>query len=220
MLLPICCNNQLPQHFTCQQTLHSTGPPSKPSTPHTIHIISAILPPRRYLQNNPPRGQKQRSRNKHRHYRSLHNPHQILNPHHQARPPLHLRSHIHQNKLPQCIKLYFTDVYLFCVHKDPKDTTKLCPLGIPTAIQHLIASHVAHTLRDKFSSHLLVGASCQSSKVSSKVLPVPLTDVCLSRSVHSGNDGHLGVVPWGASMSLHSVSCVPIIYLCSHSRAP
>ncbi len=57
-----------------------------------------------------------------------------------------------------------------------------------------------------------VGASRQSSKVSSKVLPVPLTDVCLSRSVRSGNDGRPGVVPWGASMSLHSVfSCANII---------
>ena len=65
-----------------------------------------------------------------------------------------------------------------------------------------------------------VGASRQSSKVSSKVLPVPLTDVCFSRSVRSRNDGRPGVVPWGASMSLHSVSRVPIIYLCSRSRAP
>ena len=64
-----------------------------------------------------------------------------------------------------------------------------------------------------------VGASCQSSKVSSKVLPGPLTDVCLSRSVHSMNDGHLGVVPWGAYMSLHSVSGVPIVYLCLCLRA-
>jgi hypothetical protein len=64
-----------------------------------------------------------------------------------------------------------------------------------------------------------VGASRRSSKVSSKVLPVPLTDVCLSRSVHSGNDGRPGVVPWSASMSLHSVSCVPIVYLCLRLRA-
>ena len=64
-----------------------------------------------------------------------------------------------------------------------------------------------------------VGASRRSSKVSSKVLPVPLTDVCLSCSVRSGNDGHLGVVPWGASMSLHSVSRVPIVYLCLRLRA-
>jgi hypothetical protein len=61
-----------------------------------------------------------------------------------------------------------------------------------------------------------VGASCRSSKVSSKVLPVPLTDVCLLHSVHSGNDGRLGVVPWGSSMSLHLVSRVPIVYLCLH----
>jgi hypothetical protein len=38
--------------------------------------------------------------------------------------------------------------------------------------------------------------------------------------VRSGNDGRPGVVPWGASMSLHSVSRVLIIYLCSRSRAP
>ena len=57
-----------------------------------------------------------------------------------------------------------------------------------------------------------VGASRRSSKVSSKVLPVPLTDVCLSRSVRSGNDGRPGVVPWGASMSLHlAVLCANII---------
>jgi hypothetical protein len=45
-----------------------------------------------------------------------------------------------------------------------------------------------------------VGASRQNSKVSSKVLPVPLTDVCLSRSVRSGNNRHPGVVPWGTSI--------------------
>jgi len=64
-----------------------------------------------------------------------------------------------------------------------------------------------------------VGASRGSSKVSCKVLLVPLTDVCLLRSVGSRNDGCLGVVPWGASMSLHSVSRVPIVYLCLRSRA-
>ena len=65
-----------------------------------------------------------------------------------------------------------------------------------------------------------VGASRRSSEVSSKFRAVPLTDVCLSRSVRSGNDGCPGVVPWGASMSLHSVSCVPIIYLCLRSCVP
>ena len=62
---------------------------------------------------------------------------------------------IYKNNLPTNIKRYFTDVYLFCLHKDPKDPTKLRPLGIPTAIRRLIASHVAHTLRTKFANHLL-----------------------------------------------------------------
>ena len=62
---------------------------------------------------------------------------------------------IYKNKLPENIKRYFTDVYLFCLHKDPRDPTKLRPLGIPTAIRCLIASHVARTLRQKFANHLL-----------------------------------------------------------------
>jgi hypothetical protein len=62
---------------------------------------------------------------------------------------------IYQNKLPQPIKRYFTNVYLFCLHKDPNDSSKLRPLGIPTAMRRLIASHVARTLRDEFSAHLL-----------------------------------------------------------------
>jgi len=62
---------------------------------------------------------------------------------------------IYKNKLPENIKRYFTDVYLFCLHKDPRDPTKLRPLGIPTAIRRLIASHVAKTLRQKFTNHLL-----------------------------------------------------------------
>jgi len=62
---------------------------------------------------------------------------------------------IYQNNLPPTIKRYFTDVYLFCLHKDPNDKTKLRPLGIPTAIRRLIASHVAHSFREKFARHML-----------------------------------------------------------------
>ena len=62
---------------------------------------------------------------------------------------------IYQNNLPESVKYYFTDVFLFCLHKDPNDHTKLRPLGIPTAIRRLIGTHVARTLRDKFATHLL-----------------------------------------------------------------
>jgi hypothetical protein len=62
---------------------------------------------------------------------------------------------IFQNKLPPKIQHYFTDVYLFCLHKSPTDPTKLRPLGIPTAIRRIVASHVARTLKSKFASHLL-----------------------------------------------------------------
>ena len=72
--------------------------------------------------------------------------------------PSHLNfifNQIYQNNLPQPITRYFTDVYLFCLHKDPLDKSKLRPLGIPTAIRRLIASHVAHTFREKFARHML-----------------------------------------------------------------
>ena len=32
---------------------------------------------------------------------------------------------IYQNNLPPPIKFYFTDLYLFCLHKDPRDKSKL-----------------------------------------------------------------------------------------------
>ena len=61
---------------------------------------------------------------------------------------------IYQNDIPPDITRYFTDVYLFCLHKDPSDPSKLRPLGIPTAIRRIIATHVARTLKQKFAYHL------------------------------------------------------------------
>jgi hypothetical protein len=66
----------------------------------------------------------------------------------------------------------------------------------------------------------LRNAAARAAKLVARSVSVPPTDVCLLRSVRSGNDGRLRVVPWGTSMSLHSASRVPIIYLCSRSRAP
>jgi hypothetical protein len=62
---------------------------------------------------------------------------------------------IYQKNLPDVIKHYFTGVYLFCLHKDPNNHTKLRPLVIPTAIQCLIATHNAGSLKSKFATHLL-----------------------------------------------------------------
>jgi hypothetical protein len=62
---------------------------------------------------------------------------------------------IYQNNLPPPIRRYFTNVHFFCLHKDPLDKSKLCPLGTPTTIRRLIASHVAHTFRKKFARYML-----------------------------------------------------------------
>ena len=50
---------------------------------------------------------------------------------------------IYRNKLLQCIKGYFTDIYLFRLNKDPKDTTKL---PTPLAFQQPPAALLPATL--------------------------------------------------------------------------
>eukprot|EP00956_Cyclotella_meneghiniana_P015018 scaffold22773_cov35-Cyclotella_meneghiniana.AAC.1 len=50
---------------------------------------------------------------------------------------------------------YFTSTYLFCLHKDPDDPTKLRPIGVPTALRRILASHIAKTFRVRFARHLL-----------------------------------------------------------------
>ena len=54
---------------------------------------------------------------------------------------------IFTNKLPSAIKPYLRDTYLFCLHKDPDDPTKLRPIGVPTAIRRIIGNHIATTYR-------------------------------------------------------------------------
>ena len=62
---------------------------------------------------------------------------------------------IYHGQIPTIAKKFFTDTYLFCLHKDTNDPNKLRPIGIPTATRRIIASHIAFTLRDKFAHHLL-----------------------------------------------------------------
>ena len=62
---------------------------------------------------------------------------------------------IYTNNIPPPIQHFFSDVYLFCLHKDINDASKLRPIGIPTAIRRLIARHVAQTFKSKFAEFLL-----------------------------------------------------------------
>ena len=62
---------------------------------------------------------------------------------------------IHNGLIEPDMEPYFTTTYLFCLHKDPHDLSKLQPLGIQTAIRQIITNHVAHSLRSKYASHLL-----------------------------------------------------------------
>lgn len=63
---------------------------------------------------------------------------------------------IYTNNIPPPIQHFFSDIYLFCLHKDINDASKLRPIGIPTAIRRLIARHVAQTFKSKkFAEFLL-----------------------------------------------------------------
>ena len=62
---------------------------------------------------------------------------------------------IFQGNIPRIARAFFTDTYLFCLHKDPDDLSKLRPIGIPSAIRRIIASHIAQQWKDKFALHLL-----------------------------------------------------------------
>ena len=50
---------------------------------------------------------------------------------------------------------YFSNTYLFCLYKDENNPSKLRPIGFPTALQRIIASHVARTFRKRFAKDLL-----------------------------------------------------------------
>jgi hypothetical protein len=63
---------------------------------------------------------------------------------------------IYKNNIPATIRRFFMDMYLFCLHKDPSDHSKLRPLGIPTAIRRLVATHVTRTLKSKFAAHVFL----------------------------------------------------------------
>eukprot|EP00985_Skeletonema_marinoi_P025285 scaffold18439_cov192-Skeletonema_marinoi.AAC.7 len=37
------------------------------------------------------------------------------------------------------------ETYLFCLHKDPDDSSKVRPIEVPTAIRRIIGNHIEHS---------------------------------------------------------------------------
>jgi hypothetical protein len=56
----------------------------------------------------------------------------------------HIFTIVFRREIPPILRHFFTDTYLFCLHKDPHNEKKLQPIGIPTAIRQIIATHVAN----------------------------------------------------------------------------
>jgi len=78
-----------------------------------------------------------------------------LNDHMINRNLQNLFNMIYQGHIPPAACHFFTDTYLFCLHKDPNDETKLRPIGIPTAMRRIMTTHIAQQWKDKFALHLL-----------------------------------------------------------------
>jgi hypothetical protein len=51
---------------------------------------------------------------------------------------------VYQGETPPKTRHFFTDTYLFCLHKDSHNEKKLQPIGIPTAMRQIITTHVAN----------------------------------------------------------------------------
>ncbi|EJK62496.1 hypothetical protein THAOC_16889 [Thalassiosira oceanica] len=62
---------------------------------------------------------------------------------------------VYQGLVPAPARRFFRDSYLFCLYKDPSDPSKLRPIGVPSALRRIIASHVAKVYKDTFAAHLL-----------------------------------------------------------------
>ena len=62
---------------------------------------------------------------------------------------------LYNNLIPKPIQQLFTDTYLFCLYKDPEVLTELRPLGIPSALRRIIASHIAQNTITYFEQRLL-----------------------------------------------------------------
>ena len=57
-------------------------------------------------------------------------------------------------KIPPDIVPYFTDTYLFCLHKSLEDDKLLRPIGIPSALRRIICNHISREYRQLFAQDL------------------------------------------------------------------
>ena len=61
---------------------------------------------------------------------------------------------VYNNTVPMETQCYFRDRYLLFLYKDPEDMTKLRPIGIPSAMRQIIASHVSAYTRQRFARRI------------------------------------------------------------------
>ncbi len=120
---------------------HSTQHPTAP-------------PPRRHLWDNPMLCMEQGNRSANWLNRYIYWTCETQQHHHQPKSPTTFQHHISRPNTRQRAAL-LTDTYLFCLHKDPKNASKLRPIGIPTAIWQIMATHIAQQWKDKFTLYLL-----------------------------------------------------------------
>ena len=57
--------------------------------------------------------------------------------------------------VPPIIIHVLRTTYLVALQKDPNDSTKLRPLGIPAALQHITAHAIARKMEEDFAMHVL-----------------------------------------------------------------
>ena len=56
----------------------------------------------------------------------------------------HLFDLVYLNPIPESIAPYFTNTYIFCFFKDPKNFTKLRLITIRSLMWHIFTNHIAN----------------------------------------------------------------------------
>ncbi|KAL7529534.1 hypothetical protein ACHAWF_006430, partial [Thalassiosira exigua] len=62
---------------------------------------------------------------------------------------------VYRGIIPDEVKKFFSDTYLFCLYKEPGNHDKLRPIGVPTALRRIVASHIVKHGRERFARDLL-----------------------------------------------------------------